>query len=82
MKHTFILLAALSLCSASSYAADITAEEAMAAEFAHELQKQAQIEKLQRESDAAFLKQLEAEILLEEQRLLAEGIITPADIQP
>jgi len=72
MKHTFILLAALSLCSASSYAADITAEEAMNAEIMHEQMVQTQMEQLQRERDAAFLKQLEAEAMIFEQQMLAE----------
>jgi len=82
MKQVFILIAALSLCSFSAHAADVTADEAMSAEVMHEQQVQIQMEQLQRERDALFLKQLEAEALIEEQQFLAEEAALDAEIQP
>ncbi|MBL4775276.1 MAG: hypothetical protein JKY87_04395 [Mariprofundus sp.] len=82
MKNIFIFIAALSLCSLSAHAADITAEEAMSAEVMHEQQVQIQMEALQRERDAAFMKQLEAEALIDEQLFLAEEAALAAEIQP
>ncbi|RLL49800.1 hypothetical protein D8Y20_12470 [Mariprofundus sp. EBB-1] len=78
MKHVFIFMAALTLSSASAYAADITAAEAMSVEILHEQQVQVQMEQLQQERDAAFLKQLEAEAMIAEQQMLAEQAAQPA----
>jgi len=78
------MMAAMSLCSAPAYAADITAAEAMSAEIMHEQQVQIQMEQLQKERDAAFLKQLEAEALIAEQEMLAAEAAAqqPVSLQP
>ena len=83
MKQLFMMMAAIALSSASAYAADITAEEAMAAEMMHEQQVQIQMGALQKERDAVFLKQLEAEALIAEQEMLAEEVAqAAANAQP
>jgi len=71
------------------YAAGAAAPDAavpadmMAAEVAHEQQVQAELDKLQKEREAAFLKQLEAEALIEEQRLQGSGSSTqPSSTAP
>lgn len=70
-----MLSSAVLLGSTSAYSAGITPSpsEMMAAEIAHEQQVQTQLDKLQKQRDASFLKQLEAETLIEEQRILADG---------
>jgi len=77
-------MAAMSWCSMPAYAADITAADAMNAEIMHEQQVQVQMEQLQKERDAAFLKQLEAEALIAEQEMLAAEAAaqSPASPQP
>ena len=82
MKQIFIFMTVMSLCSVSAYAADITAEEVMNAEIMHEQQVQVQMEQLQKERDAAFLKQLEAEAMIAEQEMLAEEAAAQAMTQP
>jgi len=73
MKQQWILLPITMLFSLSAHAAGVAPSPAdmMAAEVAHEQQVQTQLDQLQKQRDAAFLKQLEAEALIEEQRILA-----------
>jgi len=82
MKQIFMMMAALSLYSVAAYAADVTPGEVMSAETAHMLQVQAEQEAMQRASDDAFLKDLEAQMLLEEQQFLAQEAATQASVQP
>jgi len=75
MKRQWILLTLAMLYSLPSHAADaaLAPSDMMAAEVAHEQQVQAQLNQLQQQRDAAFLKQLEAEALIEEQQAIAAG---------
>jgi len=52
----------------SAMAADVTEAEIAGQELVHEERVQKQMELLQKERDAAFLKQLEAEMLLMQQQ--------------
>ncbi len=78
MKRQLLLLSVAVLYALPAYAADAAPpSDMMAAEIAHEQQVQAQLNQLQQQRDAAFLKQLEAETLIEEQRMLAAQGGTP-----
>lgn len=65
-------------------AGDVVAVDVEVAETARESMVQAEMDKLQQERDTAFVKQLEAEMLIEEQRIATieaatqAGTTTPA----
>lgn len=65
----FLLISSCMFFSLNVYAAgDVTAVDVGASEVANESAVQTEMGKLQQERDAAFVKQLEAEALIEEQR--------------
>lgn len=78
MKHMkCVLIASLFLMAGSAVAADVTEAQIAAEELVHEEQVQKQMELLQAERNAAFMRQLEAKAMILEQQLAADAAADP-----
>ncbi len=82
MKRLVLICGSCLMAVSSANAAGDTPADVMSAEMAHEQQVQTQLEQLQRDRDAAFMKQLEAEALIMEQQQLANPTPPPANPAP
>jgi len=71
LQKLLLMVVCLGFSGAAYAAGDVLASDVGMNEVAHESMVQAEMAKLQQERDAAFVKQLEAEMLIEEQRIAA-----------